>query len=692
MAIRVVLFLTLFTGLCVTDSQGNLALNGMAVQSSLGHPQGDAQHAIDGNRDSDYKKESCTFTKTEFNPWWRVDLGNVYSVSNVTITNRGDCCKERLRGAQIRIGNKLDNNGNNNELVATILTPPNGTETFSFESVNGRYVNIFLPGNDEILTLCEVEVFAVMDTPSYICGPRNLALGAPAVQSSNQGTAQKAVDGNRNSNYNLGSCSATNADRDPWWRVDLLAVYGVTRVSITNRGDAVAERINGAQIRIGNSLVNNGNNNELAATVVSIPAGVTKTFKFKPINGRYVNIFIPGRNKYLTLCEVEVFAGNLAVGATAVQSTTYGGGEAQRAVDGNRDSDWGHGSCSHTNGDRDPWWRVDLGKVYKVTRVSISNCGDAVAERINGAQIRIGNSLENNGNNNELAATVESIPAGVTKTFEFKPINGRYVNIIIPGRNEYLVLCEVEVFGDTSTHALVPRNLAVGATAVQSSTYGGGEAQRAVDGNRDSDWGHGSCSHTNGDRDPWWRVDLLEVYKVTRVSITNRGDAVAERINGAEIRIGNSLDNNGNNNELAATVVSIPAGETKTFEFKPIKGRYVNVYIPGRNEYLTLCEVEVFAEKYTPTYTGFPTLHGIAPTYIADLIQLNKPKRAFRSESLNLLVVPRTHRRMRGDRSFAAAATRLWNTLPHYIRERSSLTEFKRHLKTYFYILAFDRS
>ncbi|XP_039509884.1 fucolectin-5-like [Pimephales promelas] len=310
MAVRVVLFLALFTGKCVADSKGNLALNGMAVQSSLGHPQGDAQHAIDGNRDSDYKKESCTHTKTEFNPWWRVDLGNVYSVSNVTITNRGDCCKERLRGAQIRVGTKLDNNGNNNELVATILTAPDGTETFSFDSVNGRYVNIFLPGNDEILTLCEVEVFAVMDSPSYLCGARNLALGAKAVQSSTypQAVAQNAVDGNRNSIFNLASCSATNADRDPWWRVDLGVVYKVTRVSITNHGDCCPERINGAQIRIGNSLENNGNNNELAVTVVSIPFGETKTFQFTPIKGRYVNIYIPGRNEHLTLCEVEVFS------------------------------------------------------------------------------------------------------------------------------------------------------------------------------------------------------------------------------------------------------------------------------------------------------------------------------------------------------------------------------------------------
>ncbi|XP_048057779.1 fucolectin-5-like isoform X2 [Megalobrama amblycephala] len=310
MAIRVIVFLTLFTGLCVADSKGNLALHAKAVQSSTYNPQGDAQHAVDGNRDSDYGKGSCSQTKSEFNPWWRVDLGNVYRISNVTITNRGDCCKERLRGAHIRIGNSLDNNGNNNELAATLLTVLDGTETFSFESVIGRYVNIFLPGNDEVLSLCEVEVFADKYTPPYICVPRNLALGATAVQSTTypQSGPQNAVDGNRNSIFSRLSCSATNADRDPWWRVDLLEVYRITRVSITNRGDCCPERMNGAQIRVGNSLENNGNNNELAVTVESIPLGETQTFEFEPIKGRYVNIFIPGRNEYLTLCEVEVFA------------------------------------------------------------------------------------------------------------------------------------------------------------------------------------------------------------------------------------------------------------------------------------------------------------------------------------------------------------------------------------------------
>uniref|UniRef100_A0A671MKM8 Si:ch1073-376c22.1 n=1 Tax=Sinocyclocheilus anshuiensis TaxID=1608454 RepID=A0A671MKM8_9TELE len=261
------------------------------------------------------------------------------------------------------------------------------------------------------------------------------------------GAAQNAVDGNSESNYMLGSCTHTAGD-DPWWRVDLREVHKVTRVSITNRGDCCEERIVGAQIRIGNSLENNGNSNDLAATVGFIQSGDTKTFDevFQPVKGRFVNIFLPGHGKYLTLCEVKVFAENLAVGAEAVQSSTYNHlGAAQNAVDGNSESNYMLGSCTHTAGD-DPWWRVDLREVHKVTRVSITNRGDCCEERIVGAQIRIGNSLENNGNSNDLVTAIGFILSGGTKTFDFKPVKGRYVNIFLPGTNKYLTLCEVEVF------------------------------------------------------------------------------------------------------------------------------------------------------------------------------------------------------------------------------------------------------
>ncbi len=43
-------------------------------------------------------------------------MKEVHKVTRVIITNRGDCCEKRIVGAQIRIGNSLENNGNNNEL------------------------------------------------------------------------------------------------------------------------------------------------------------------------------------------------------------------------------------------------------------------------------------------------------------------------------------------------------------------------------------------------------------------------------------------------------------------------------------------------------------------------------------------------------------------------------------------------
>ncbi|XP_076842400.1 uncharacterized protein LOC143486848 [Brachyhypopomus gauderio] len=299
-------------------------------------------------------------------------------------------------------------------------------------------------------------------------------------------------------------------------------------------------------------------------------------------------VFLPG------LCASRE---NVAFGAKAVQSSTYNYlGEAMNAVDGNSNSDYMQGSCTHTDPERNPWWRVELPGTYRVDMVTITNRGDCCEERINGAQIRIGNSLENNGNNNHLAATIESLPRGATGTYKFAPVKGRFVNIVIPGRGKILTLCEVKVFSE---------NVAFGAKAVQSSTYNYlGEAMNAVDGNSNSDYMQDSCTHTDPERDPWWRVELPGTYRVGMVTITNRGDCCEERINGAEIRIGNSLENNGNNNRLAATIESLPRGGTGTYKFAPVKGRFVNIIIPGKRKILTLCEVKVFADALQQQFSS----------------------------------------------------------------------------------------
>ncbi|XP_053335734.1 fucolectin-like [Clarias gariepinus] len=142
------------------------------------------------------------------------------------------------------------------------------------------------------------------------------------------------------------------------------------------------------------------------------------------------------------------------------------------------------------------------------------------------------------------------------------------------------------------THQQV--NVALQGIAVQSSTYMNRySANLAIDGSTVSNMGSGSCTHTNGDYGAWWRVDLLALFDISTVIITNRGDACAERINGAEIHIGTSLVNNGNNNPRCVVISSIPLGVSASYTCN-MMGRYVNIIIPKIYQFLSLCEVQVF--------------------------------------------------------------------------------------------------
>eukprot|EP00064_Thunnus_orientalis_P022813 superscaffoldBa00008039_g23033 len=309
-----VLLLLLFVGTCSASTYQNVALRGKATQSYRYEGSRDvfgaAYNAIDGNRESHFPAGSCSHTIAQTNPWWRVDLLESYVVTSVIVTNRGDCCSDRINGAEIHIGNSLQGNGAANPVVAVIPSIPAGrsyTVTVT-KHVEGRYVTVVLPGSGRVLTLCEVEVYGYRAPTG-----ENLAVQGKASQSSLYsylGNAYYAIDGNRASNWDKASCSCTSHEFSPWWRLDLQKTHKVFSVKITNR-DAHAQRLNGAEIRIGDSLANNGNNNPRCAVISHISEGFTQTFQCNGMDGRYINIVIPGRKEYLTLCEVEVYGSRL---------------------------------------------------------------------------------------------------------------------------------------------------------------------------------------------------------------------------------------------------------------------------------------------------------------------------------------------------------------------------------------------
>ncbi|XP_055506263.1 fucolectin-1-like [Leucoraja erinacea] len=139
-------------------------------------------------------------------------------------------------------------------------------------------------------------------------------------------------------------------------------------------------------------------------------------------------------------------------------------------------------------------------------------------------------------------------------------------------------------------------NVALGASPTQSSTDEGAAAEGANDGNSDNDFRHGSCSRTRKSKNPWWRVDLTESFNVSDVIITNRADCCSDQLQGAEIRIGDSLENEGNSNKLCGIADAV-FGPKLIFICDGFIGRYVNVIIPGPDKILTLCEVEIFGSE-----------------------------------------------------------------------------------------------
>ena len=71
-----------------------------------------------------------------------------------------------------------------------------------------------------------------------------------------------------------------------------------------------------------------------------------------------------------------LFTGNVAYNKTAYQGPrTYRIYNASLAVDGNHNPHFVNGSCAHPQGQswQLPWWQVDLGAIYVISSINITN-------------------------------------------------------------------------------------------------------------------------------------------------------------------------------------------------------------------------------------------------------------------------------------------------------------------------------
>ena len=167
--------------------------------------------------------------------------------------------------------------------------------------------------------------------------------------------------------------------------------------------------------------------------------------------------------------------------------------------------------------------------------------------------------------------------------------NGNNTNVLtwvfsVGNNNQRFILKNSNTIEEPENH------IAIGKPATQSSTGWGGVASRAVDGNTDGSYNTGeSVSHTQNEI-AWWRVDLEGVYDISSITIHNRTDCCADRLDGASLYIGLTDSNNPDD----YTKLSDLNGNTQQpFINVNRQARYVMVRLNSAN-FLSLAEVEVY--------------------------------------------------------------------------------------------------
>ena len=144
---------------------------------------------------------------------------------------------------------------------------------------------------------------------------------------------------------------------------------------------------------------------------------------------------------------------------------------------------------------------------------------------------------------------------------------------------------------EPSVAAVAGENIAAHKPASQSSIAYGGDASRAVDGNRDNDYGHHSVTHTDFQDHSWWKVDLEKEESVGTVRIYNRGDSnVADRLSNFDVIL---LDKAGNE-VTRQHIDSLNNQPTIDVQFTGVNARYVKVELNNSKTPLSLAEVEVY--------------------------------------------------------------------------------------------------
>ena len=305
-----------------------------------------------------------------------------------------------------------------------------------------------------------------------------------------------------------------------------------------------------------------------------------------------------------TVTQLAAGSVNLALNKPATQSSTDFGGTADRAVDGNTDGVFTHGSVTSTAYEYRAWWQVDLGTASTVQTIKVYNRTECCIERLDNSYVFVSQQPFGTRTLDEILndATVFHYYIGTAPALTTITVNqsGRYVRVQLAGTN-FLSLVELEVWGIPT--APPPANLALNRPATQSSTEFGGTADRAVDGNTSGVFTNNSITSTAFEYRAWWQVDLGAVSTIQTIKIYNRTECCGDRLNNSYVFVSQQPFGTRTLDEILndATVFHYYIGTAPALTTITVNqsGRYVRVQLAGTN-YLSLAEVEVWGIPTTP--------------------------------------------------------------------------------------------
>ncbi|XP_078374203.1 uncharacterized protein LOC144657733 [Oculina patagonica] len=608
----------------------NLALNMTTNQSTTFDQDGESDHAVDGILElgTTYSEpvQSCISTQIENNPWWMVDLGGIFQIEVVIITNKYQCWEDEFSEVELTIGFREDDPISTQQVCFHNLSHPSkgriqvSCNQWPYNHF-GRYFFLSVPKDNWFITFCELEVYPktprsleenglMFDSQSATWRPsawlaveryqNDLYMNVTLDSGSTEILRVQPADLYPDTPVHMGALDISDTVLAPFsWSLNGEPVYSVG--TVIGMHDLLTYQVqsNGSVKYFNYSDLRHKDSCKLQ-TKCPANSDCTKMFmneKFATFDymckcragflSSKGNLFGVINEDFPEVCKGGV---NLAGGKPTNQSDTLGDAVSSRAVDGNIDSRFHDGkSCSSTTKHANAWWRVDLGKLEFVAHLFIQfryNCCESEATHF---IIHVGAHLEDHfpviGQEfkNYICSNFTVTDISKNKGWHVhcgRTFVGRYVYIRLL-ENYSLTLCEVYVYSEPNDNI---------ALAQPNHT-------QAVDGDFKT-----CISVTTPDHfEPLaLKIDLLYIRPVALVQVlseVNMTDIAV--IVGTEHLIGeNCISSDGivTANVLKEYVCDYP---------NRVRGRYVSVISANSHGSLDLCEVLVYAVyEYDLTWMG----------------------------------------------------------------------------------------